>query len=176
MGASRSALRRHVTRPRPTVWSPVEYACHVRDVHRLYDERLAMMLAEDDPEYPNWDQDETAIEQRYHEQDPADGAAPSCRARPSRSPAASRPCQLTSGSAPGRRSDGAVFTVDTFARYYLHDIVHHIHDVSSTLSCSSRTRRRAARGTSGRHRARSAVVRNAMISARRGSSVEFGPA
>ncbi|HYH34477.1 MAG TPA: class I SAM-dependent methyltransferase, partial [Nocardioides sp.] len=30
----------------------------------------------------------------------------------------------------GRRSDGAVFTVDSFARYHLHDLVHHAHDVS----------------------------------------------
>ena len=32
------------TRPRPDVWSPSEYGCHVRDVLRLFDERLALML------------------------------------------------------------------------------------------------------------------------------------
>src|SRR5262249_34289710 len=26
-------------RPRPDTWSPLEYACHVRDVIRLYNER-----------------------------------------------------------------------------------------------------------------------------------------
>ena len=31
-------------RPSPHVWSPLEYACHVRDVHRLFGERLARML------------------------------------------------------------------------------------------------------------------------------------
>ena len=31
---------------------------------------------------------------------------------------------------PGRRSDGAVFTVDTFSRYLLHDVVHHGWDVT----------------------------------------------
>ena len=31
---------------------------------------------------------------------------------------------------PGRRSDGAVFTIDTFSRYLLHDIVHHGWDVT----------------------------------------------
>ncbi len=30
----------------------------------------------------------------------------------------------------GRRSDGAVFTVDSFARYFIHDSVHHVHDVT----------------------------------------------
>ena len=58
-------------RPRPEVWSPLEYACHVRDVFRLFDQRLGLMLAEDDPQFTNWDQDETAIADRYDEQDPA---------------------------------------------------------------------------------------------------------
>ena len=30
----------------------------------------------------------------------------------------------------GRRSDGAVFTVETFARYFVHDPVHHLYDVT----------------------------------------------
>ena len=30
---------------------------------------------------------------------------------------------------PGRRSDGAEFTIDSLARYLLHDVVHHLHDV-----------------------------------------------
>ena len=51
-------------RPSPTVWSPLEYACHVRDVFRLYDQRLHRMLGEDDPLFANWDQDETAVAER----------------------------------------------------------------------------------------------------------------
>ena len=35
-----------VRRPRPDVWSPLEYACHVRDVHVLFAERLRLMLDE----------------------------------------------------------------------------------------------------------------------------------
>ena len=31
-------------RPEPSKWSPLEYACHVRDVFRLYDQRLELML------------------------------------------------------------------------------------------------------------------------------------
>src|SRR2546421_7786995 len=56
-------------RPSDTVWSALEYACHVRDVFRIYDQRLALMLTEDDPLYPNWDQDAAAIEERYNAQD-----------------------------------------------------------------------------------------------------------
>lgn len=29
----------------------------------------------------------------------------------------------------GRRSNGSVFTVETLARYFVHDPVHHLHDV-----------------------------------------------
>ena len=33
---------------------------------------------------------------------------------------------------PGRRSDGAAFTVETFGRYFVHDPVHHLYDVTGT--------------------------------------------
>jgi hypothetical protein len=34
----------------------------------------------------------------------------------------------------GTRSDGARFTVESFARYLIHDPVHHLHDVTTDLS------------------------------------------
>jgi hypothetical protein len=116
------------TRPDDGVWSPLEYGCHVRDVLRLYDERLQLMLDQDDPLYPNWDQDATALEQRYDEQDPAFVAT---ELQAAAEAVADRFAGLTDEQwqRPGRRSDGAAFTVDSFARYFLHDVVHHLHDV-----------------------------------------------
>jgi len=35
--------------PSPAAWSTLEYACHVRDVFRVYDARLERMLTEDAP-------------------------------------------------------------------------------------------------------------------------------
>src|SRR5215472_7045673 len=55
-------------RPDPASWSALEYACHVRDVYRRYDRRIELMLSEEDPLFPNWDQDATAREDRYQEQ------------------------------------------------------------------------------------------------------------
>jgi len=117
------------SRPAPGVWSPLEYACHVRDVFTLFDERLALMLRGDDPLFANWDQDETAVVEGYGEQDPAAVAAELERA-----------AQVLAGSfaavqgdqwdRPGRRSDGAHFTVGSFARYFIHDPVHHLWDVT----------------------------------------------
>jgi hypothetical protein len=116
-------------RPSDHVWSPLEYACHVRDVHRLYDERLSLMLTQDDPMYENWDQDAAAIDRRYGEQDPDTVAGEIVEA-------ASHLADRFDGVAgpawerTGRRSDGASFTVESFARYLIHDPNHHIYDVN----------------------------------------------
>jgi hypothetical protein len=116
-------------RPAADRWSPLEYACHVRDVLRLYDERLEMMLNEDHPRYPNWDQDATAVAERYGEQDPAEVAVDLALA------AARVAARFATVTGPqwqrtGERSDGASFTIDSFARYFLHDPVHHLYDVN----------------------------------------------
>lgn len=117
-------------RPAPGTWSALEYGCHVRDVLRLYDERLQLMLTEDDPLYPNWDQDATALADRYREQDPAVVAAELAEAAET---IAVRFEGLIAGQwlRAGRRSDGAHFTVETFARYFIHDPVHHLYDVTT---------------------------------------------
>jgi hypothetical protein len=125
-----AVLQRDDARVRPSadVWSPAEYACHVRDVFSTFDGRLQLMLAVDDAEFANWDQDVTAVESRYAEQDPA---AVSVDLASAGSVIAAR-FDGVSGARwdrTARRSDGAAFTTRTFGRYYLHDIEHHLHDV-----------------------------------------------
>jgi hypothetical protein len=116
------------TRPDDRTWSPLEYAAHVRDVFTLYASRLDLMLTLDDPIYPNWDQDATAITERYDEQDPSVVAAELVEAGTTLADAFDAVPE-EAWSRPGRRSDGAGFTVATFARYLLHDAVHHLWDV-----------------------------------------------
>lgn len=124
-----ATLRR---RPRDDRWSALEYACHVRDVYALYNYRLGLMLNEVGPHYPNWNQDETAVEKNYGESDPDEVSA-----------------ELTDNAAAlarhfatvkdedwertGFRSDGAAFTVESFARYLIHDPMHHLWDVREGL-------------------------------------------
>jgi hypothetical protein len=117
------------TRPKASTWSPLEYACHVRDVFRIYDERLQRMLTESDPLFPNWDQDATAVVDRYGEQDPREVSADLTSAAES---VAARFDSVGSQDwdRAGRRSDGAFFTVESFARYFAHDWVHHLWDVT----------------------------------------------
>ena len=115
-------------RPSDDRWSALEYACHVRDVFRLYDERLKLMLANDDPTFTNWDQDVTAVDDRYNEQDPSRvaGEIDDAAAVFAASLDTLGPDDLHRG---GTRSDGATFTVDTFTRYMIHDPIHHLYDV-----------------------------------------------
>lgn len=118
------------TRPDESTWSPLEYGAHVRDVFRLFRTRLALMLTEDDPLFAGWDQDATAIEDRYDRQDPLVVAAELAAA----GEAIAADFERVTGpqwDRPGRRSDGAHFTVDTFARYFIHDPVHHLWDVTA---------------------------------------------
>ena len=117
-------------RPADDRWSPLEYACHVRDVCTLYHQRLDLMLQEDDPLYPNWDQDVTAVEARYGEQDPAVVSAELVRGRGASWPMPSTACDGEQWLRPGRRSDGARFSIAGFSRYLLHDPVHHLYDVT----------------------------------------------
>jgi hypothetical protein len=115
-------------RPRPDKWSPLEYGCHVRDVFRLYEYRLRLMLDQDDPLFPNWDQDATAIEQRYDQSDPQTVAA-ELAAAASQLAASFDNVTGATWQRPGRRSDGVSFTIDSFARYLIHDPIHHVYDV-----------------------------------------------
>jgi DinB superfamily len=129
--AWRDVLRRSDVRdrPSPTTWSALEYACHVRDVYALYDERLRLMLTEDDPLYPNWDQDSTAVADRYREQDPA-LVADEIIAAAAKVAARFDLVHDEQWQRTGRRSDGASFTVEAFARYFTHDWIHHLWDVT----------------------------------------------
>ena len=123
-------------RPDEQTWSPLEYACHVRDVHLLFGERLDLMLEQDEPTFANWDQDVTAVEERYDLQDPAVvgpelvAAAEAVAARY----VAIRAAPEETWARRGLRDNGSEFTVDSIARYHLHDVLHHSHDVRRSAS------------------------------------------
>jgi hypothetical protein len=87
------------------------------------------MLTEDDPLYPNWDQDATAVSDRYGEQDPPRVAGELHEAADTLAGHFGE-VRGDEWMRTGRRSDGARFTVESFARYLIHDPLHHIHDVT----------------------------------------------
>lgn len=118
------------TRRRRDRWSDLEYACHVRDVFRVMDRRLASMLVEDDPLFQNWDQDATAREEHYDEQDPAT-VTRELRDAADRFSDRVDAVRAEEWSRPGTRSNGSRFSVETLVRYALHDVVHHLFDVAA---------------------------------------------
>jgi hypothetical protein len=115
-------------RPEPGVWSPLEYACHVRDVCLVMSSRVSLLLSQKDPAFESWDQDATAISDKYSAQDPAvvgdELSTAAAAAAASFDAVQERDWQRT-----GRRSNGSVFTIETLGQYFLHDLVHHLCDV-----------------------------------------------
>ena len=120
-------------RPQAQVWSPLEYACHVRDVHRVFGERLGLMLGQEEPIFANWDQDDAALVGDYGAQDPS-VVARELRTQADAVAAAYAAVPDDAWQRRGVRSNGSEFTVDTLARYHLHDLVHHAHDVASVTT------------------------------------------
>jgi DinB family protein len=116
-------------RSAPEVWSALEYACHVRDVCRVFGARLGLLRSSTDPLFANWDQDATALAERYWEQ-PVATVRAELGEEAERLAAEFDTVETAELNRPGRRSNGSVFTVDTVARYFLHDLVHHVHDVA----------------------------------------------
>lgn len=139
-------------RPQPTTWSPLEYAAHVHEVLDVFAGRFELVLSEDNPLLPNWDQDAASIEGDYAAQDPVVLA----REIPERttalvailarfdgggSPEGVRNLDENAGEAcetsiflwgrGAQRSDGAEFTALSLARYLVHDLAHHLHDVGA---------------------------------------------
>ena len=125
------ALDRPDVRERPDerTWSPLEYAAHVRDVFRIFRVRLDLMLTEDNPTFPKWDQDETAIAERYNEQDPAVVAEELLVAGQELADALDA-VPDAAWTRLGTRGDGAQFSVATLAKYLIHDPEHHLWDVT----------------------------------------------
>lgn len=115
-------------RPADGVWSSLEYACHARDVSRVFDERVRLMVEHDDPLFPNWDQDATALDADYAVAEPGVVAAEVLSTSVC---LADRLDALTpeQWQRVGRRSDGASFTLDSLAQYLVHDVEHHLWDV-----------------------------------------------
>ena len=124
-----TAVRR---RPAPEVWSPLEYACHVRDVLRVQTERVAAGAAGGRSVFVPMGRDERVVDDRYNEQDPTVGRRASSSRRPTRSwPTCSTASTATAGSAractttPSRRSAPSSGSRST----PMHELLHHRGDI-----------------------------------------------
>lgn len=117
-------------RPDPGTWSTLEYGAHVRDVFEVFRGRLELMLREDNPEFADWDQDLAALEGNYSGQDP-EVVRSELTSNGLDAAAAFAAVPESDWERRGLRSNGSAFTVRTLAGYFMHDLVHHLHDVGA---------------------------------------------
>jgi hypothetical protein len=104
-------------------------------VLRISDARLQLMLIQANPPFPNWDQDQTAVDADYASQN-ADTVARGLATAAARFTADLETLSRREWERTGQRSDGAVFSVDSLARYVAHDPIHHLADVGAGLGRS----------------------------------------
>jgi hypothetical protein len=121
-------------RPQPNVWSPLEYAAHVRDVMRLFDERVRLIVASPgpaEPELPVVDWDALVESGAYDGLDRVallgelDAAAAGLAAT-------AEGVSPAEWARSGRRA-GEVRTIDETVRRAVHEGAHHLLDIGRGL-------------------------------------------
>lgn len=131
LGTGVDALRR---RPAPDVWSPLEYASHVRDVLAVQRERVMLALLHDAPTFTSMRRDERVVEQRDNESDPAVVAGQVVGA-------ADVLASLVDSLAPDEWARVGVYPwpertvrdVEWIGRHTVHEEVHHLFDLARAL-------------------------------------------
>ena len=114
-------------------WTPLQYGAHVRDVFKIFEKRARDMLKKrKPPTFKDWDQDEEAIKSDYASQDPAKVAYDLATNAGKFADLLDR-VDGNEWAKQGTRSDGAEFTVESLARYLLHDVEHHLWDAREQI-------------------------------------------
>lgn len=117
-------------RPDDSTWSVAEYGAHVRDVFDVFTYRLNLMLTQENPTFANWDQDQQALDDDYASQDPETISVELVKSGQEAAVSFAAVNQ-NEWDRQGFRSNGSAFTVLTLAGYFLHDVMHHLHDVDA---------------------------------------------
>lgn len=117
-------------RPNDSTWSVLEYAAHIRDVFDLFAGRLEAMLATDNPTFSDWDQDQAALDGNYDSLEPSEvsGELVQCGQDAAEAFGA---VNSELWERRGLRSNGTEFTILTLSGYFLHELIHHLHDVDA---------------------------------------------
>ena len=118
-------------RPDAGVWSPLEYACHVRDVLRIQAERLDLALREDNPSFAPMGRDERVVADGYNAQDPGTVLA-------GLDAAAAGLARAFAGLTPAQWERTGVYhwpvvrarTMLWVGRHTVHEIEHHLLDIT----------------------------------------------
>ncbi len=132
MSADDTYLR---TNPAPGVFSPIQYGAHVRDIQRVYGDRILLMLEEENPVFPQFNPDEEAWN-GYNQLDRA-ALADDIETQAQRLAGILeqlRPDDWSRTMTRDGGSDGVYqFTVAGLASYAVHESHHHLLDANGTL-------------------------------------------
>lgn len=131
VGCDTWALRH---RPRPDVWSPLEYAAHVRDVLIAQRERSALALRSNQPTFTSMRPDELVGERRYNDEDPAEVASQIEHA-------ADLLASLLDGLSESEWGRTGIYNwpapasrdLSWIGRHTVHELVHHLLDITRAL-------------------------------------------
>ncbi|GAC1359501.1 MAG: maleylpyruvate isomerase N-terminal domain-containing protein [Acidimicrobiales bacterium] len=119
------------SRPKPAVWSPLEYSCHLRDVLWNIRDRILLALVEDHPTFAPIHREERVILARYGDEMPTSVAT-------GITAGADLLAWLIEGLDQAQMSRTGVYAgVDRdglwMGRQALHEAVHHLQDVNAGL-------------------------------------------
>jgi len=121
-------------RRQPAEWSPLEYACHVRDVLLVQRDRLFVALVEDEPSFKPMHREQRIALDRYIEQPPGAVAAQLVMA-------ASMAAHAFSGLGAAQWDRPLIYNfpqperrdVEWMAHHTLHEMRHHLADIERIL-------------------------------------------
>ena len=123
------------TNPAPGIFSPLQYGAHVRDIQRVYGDRILLMLEEDDPVFPQFNPDEEAWN-GYNRLDPG-VLADDIEKQAGRLAGILDQLEVGDWSRTMTRDGGHdgvyQFTVAGLANYAVHESHHHLLDANGTL-------------------------------------------
>jgi hypothetical protein len=122
------------TRPLPEQWSPLEYACHARDVALMQRDRLYVALVEDEPSFKPMYRDHRVVFDRYDMQVPAVVADQVQMAADllANAFAGLEDAQWSRPLVYGY-PDPSLRDVEWMAHHTLHELVHHLADIDGMV-------------------------------------------
>jgi hypothetical protein len=117
--------------PAPGVWSPMQYAAHVRDMFRVFGERIVLAVDDDNPSVPSFVPTGAEFD-TFNDLEPATVAA-EIQAQAGRLAAILAGCRAGDWDRTVMRDGVDRFTVGGLGRFAVHEAHHHLLDVNGQL-------------------------------------------
>jgi hypothetical protein len=119
------------TSPAPAVWSPIQYGAHVRDMLRVFGDRMLLAVAEDNPSVPWFDPGPDGWES--YNRMPVGELVSDMAGQAERFAAIVGDCQESDWARTARRDGTDLFTVAGLACFGAHEAHHHLLDAQGRI-------------------------------------------